>query len=335
MFVFADSAFFIWYFIMMGALVFGLVNTLVTSVMERVRELGMLRALGMRSRGVVAQVVLESSVLMLIGVATGIAVGWLAVFSMGDGIDLSQWGRGNRSFRYAWQAGARTACGRYCSDRADECGAGCGREFLSGAANCQDQTTGGAQAMNNDAVAVCSGITRTYQEESVPVHALRGVDFTFSRGDFVSLAGPSGSGKSTLLNILGGLDRPDSGTVAVDGVALNELNETQLSDLRLAQDGLRLPVLQPDTGAFRPGERRVHHATSGCRPRGARGTGRGYACGAGHGRPRAPPTGRVVRRPATAGGHRPRHRHRPGAAARRRTERQPRFRDYPRTFCGC
>lgn len=98
MFVFADSAFFIWYFIMMGALVFGLVNTLVTSVMERVRELGMLRALGMRSRGVVAQVVLESSVLMLIGVATGIAVGWLAVFSMGDGIDLSQWAEGIEAF---------------------------------------------------------------------------------------------------------------------------------------------------------------------------------------------------------------------------------------------
>ena len=94
MFVFADSAFFIWYLIMMGALVFGLVNTLVTSVMERVRELGMLRALGMRSRGVVAQVVLESSVLMLIGVAGGIAVGWLAVLAMGDGIDLTQWAEG-------------------------------------------------------------------------------------------------------------------------------------------------------------------------------------------------------------------------------------------------
>lgn len=91
--------------------------------------------------------------------------------------------------------------------------------------------------MNNDAVAVCSGVTRTYQEDSVPVHALRGVDFAFSRGDFVSLAGPSGSGKSTLLNILGGLDRPDAGTVSVDGLALNDLNETQLSDLRLAKMG--------------------------------------------------------------------------------------------------
>ena len=98
MFVFADSAFFIWYFIMMGALVFGLVNTLVTSVMERVRELGMLRALGMRSRGVVAQVVLESSVLMFIGVAVGITAGWLAVLAMGDGIDLTQWAEGIEAF---------------------------------------------------------------------------------------------------------------------------------------------------------------------------------------------------------------------------------------------
>ncbi len=98
MFVFADSAFFIWYFIMMGALVFGLVNTLITSVMERVRELGMLRALGMRPRGVVAQVVLESSVLMLIGVAVGITAGWLAVLAMGDGIDLTQWAEGIEAF---------------------------------------------------------------------------------------------------------------------------------------------------------------------------------------------------------------------------------------------
>ena len=91
--------------------------------------------------------------------------------------------------------------------------------------------------MSEDTVAVCSGITRTYHEESVPVNALRGVDFTFTRGDFVSLAGPSGSGKSTLLNIMGGLDRPDAGTVTVDGVTLNDLNETQLSDLRLQKMG--------------------------------------------------------------------------------------------------
>ncbi|MCZ6658850.1 MAG: ABC transporter ATP-binding protein [Gammaproteobacteria bacterium] len=91
--------------------------------------------------------------------------------------------------------------------------------------------------MSSDIVVSCKGVSRTYQEESVPVHALRGVDFEFARGEFVSIAGPSGSGKSTLLNVIGGLDRPDAGTITVDGVELNGLNETELSDLRLHKMG--------------------------------------------------------------------------------------------------
>ena len=89
----------------------------------------------------------------------------------------------------------------------------------------------------NDAVVECRGLTRTYDEEAVPVHALRGVDLRVERGEFVSLSGPSGSGKSTLLNIIGGLDRPTSGTVSVDGVDLGSLSESQLSDLRLRKMG--------------------------------------------------------------------------------------------------
>ena len=91
--------------------------------------------------------------------------------------------------------------------------------------------------MSGNPVAACAGVVRTYQEESVPVHALRRVDFAIDRGDFVSLAGPSGSGKSTLLNLVGGLDRPDAGAIEVDGVALNDLSESQLADLRLAKIG--------------------------------------------------------------------------------------------------
>jgi putative ABC transport system ATP-binding protein len=90
--------------------------------------------------------------------------------------------------------------------------------------------------MTNEVV-VCLQLSRTYDDDGVPVHALHAVDFAIERGDFVSLAGPSGSGKSTLLNLIGGLDRPSSGSVCVDGVELNGLNATELSDLRLNKIG--------------------------------------------------------------------------------------------------
>ena len=86
-------------------------------------------------------------------------------------------------------------------------------------------------------VVKCEQVTRTYQQESVPVHALRGVDFEVRVGEFVSLSGPSGSGKSTLLNVIGGLDRPDSGKVFVDDVSLTELSESKLTELRLMKIG--------------------------------------------------------------------------------------------------
>jgi putative ABC transport system ATP-binding protein len=89
----------------------------------------------------------------------------------------------------------------------------------------------------SEVVVECRGVTRVYQQEAVPVHALRGVDFTVQRGEFVSLSGPSGSGKSTLLNVIGGLDRPTAGEVVVDGVALNALSESALADLRLHKLG--------------------------------------------------------------------------------------------------
>lgn len=88
-----------------------------------------------------------------------------------------------------------------------------------------------------DLVARCRGLTRIYQDNAVPVQALVDVDFDLAAGEFVSLAGPSGSGKSTLLNLIGGLDRPTSGDVSIDGEALSTLNEAGLSDLRLNKIG--------------------------------------------------------------------------------------------------
>ena len=94
MFNVADKAVFIWFLIVMGALVFGLVNTLATAVMERVRELGMLRAIGMRRSTVIAQVVIESMLTMTIGIAVGVVLGVLGYLWLADGIDLSAFAEG-------------------------------------------------------------------------------------------------------------------------------------------------------------------------------------------------------------------------------------------------
>lgn len=85
----SDVTIYVLFVIVMGALAFGLVNTLVTAVMERLRELGMLRAIGMRPRAVVAQVVVESSVIMAIGVALGLAMAAGLYSLVADGIDLT------------------------------------------------------------------------------------------------------------------------------------------------------------------------------------------------------------------------------------------------------
>jgi putative ABC transport system ATP-binding protein len=79
---------------------------------------------------------------------------------------------------------------------------------------------------------VVRGLTRTYGSGETAVHALRGVDMSAARGELVAVKGRSGSGKTTLLNLVGGLDRPDAGTVTVDGTDLASLGEKELLALR-------------------------------------------------------------------------------------------------------
>ena len=86
-------------------------------------------------------------------------------------------------------------------------------------------------------VVECNDVSRVYDQDSVPVTALDGVDLTISQGEFVALVGPSGSGKSTLLNIIGGLDLFDGGSVKIDGVQLEGKSTRELSDLRLTKIG--------------------------------------------------------------------------------------------------
>jgi len=80
-------------------------------------------------------------------------------------------------------------------------------------------------------------VSKTYIMGTAEVHALRGISLEFKRGSFWALMGPSGSGKSTLLNLLGCLDRPTSGEYLLDGRAVAELDDDELSALRLQYIG--------------------------------------------------------------------------------------------------
>ncbi len=94
----ANSAVFIWFALMMSALIFGLMNTLIASVMERVKEFGLLRAVGMDNKLVVCQVVVESTILMIIGVSVGLSAGYLIYLALEDGLDLSAFAEGMEGF---------------------------------------------------------------------------------------------------------------------------------------------------------------------------------------------------------------------------------------------
>lgn len=92
-------------------------------------------------------------------------------------------------------------------------------------------------------------LTKTYGMGEAHVTALAEVDLEIQNGQFVALVGPSGSGKSTLLNLIGGIDKPSSGAVYIDGQRVDDLREQQLLRLRrekiayVFQDARLLPSL--------------------------------------------------------------------------------------------
>lgn len=80
-------------------------------------------------------------------------------------------------------------------------------------------------------------VTKTYKQGHLDVHALAGVSVSIAKGEFAALAGPSGSGKTTLLNLMGGLDKPSSGTIVLDGETITDLSQSKLATLRLNKIG--------------------------------------------------------------------------------------------------
>ncbi len=102
------------------------------------------------------------------------------------------------------------------------------------------------------------GVTKQYERGGEVVKVLQALDLDLPRGDFVALMGPSGSGKTTLLNLLGGLDRPTSGSIEVDGLAIDRLSDAALGRWRADHVGFifqmynLLPVLTAERNVELP-----------------------------------------------------------------------------------
>src|SRR5579872_4237195 len=80
-------------------------------------------------------------------------------------------------------------------------------------------------------------LRKTYHVGKIEVEALRGITFSVQKGEFVSVVGPSGSGRSTLFYLLGGLTRPDSGSVVLDGDDLASLSDAERTRMRKRKIG--------------------------------------------------------------------------------------------------
>jgi ABC-type lipoprotein export system ATPase subunit len=87
------------------------------------------------------------------------------------------------------------------------------------------------------AIVVAHGVSKTYGEGRAARHVLAGADLEVGAGEIVAILGRSGSGKSTLLHLIGGLDRPDAGTITVAGEPVTGASEAELSALRRRRVG--------------------------------------------------------------------------------------------------
>lgn len=80
-------------------------------------------------------------------------------------------------------------------------------------------------------------LEKIYQDNGVPVHAIKGIDLTINKGEYLVIAGPSGSGKTTLLNLLGALDKPTSGKIYFENQDITVKDKNELSQIRLHKLG--------------------------------------------------------------------------------------------------
>ena len=121
-----------------------------------------------------------------------------------------------------------------------------------------------------DPILSAESVRKVYRSGGSDVVALKGLDLSVAKGEFLAVMGPSGSGKTTLLNCLSGLDEIDEGRVLVEGRSIHELSDAAAHPASRRDDGLHLPGVQPDPGLLRDRERRASTPVdAGARERGA------------------------------------------------------------------
>ncbi|MBD3335483.1 MAG: ATP-binding cassette domain-containing protein [Candidatus Eisenbacteria bacterium] len=94
------------------------------------------------------------------------------------------------------------------------------------------QTSSHTPTTTRQAVIAVRSLRKVYDEDGVPVEAVRGIDMEIASGEFTAIVGPSGSGKTTLLNLIAGLDTPTEGSVTLAGKPISEMSGGELSDFR-------------------------------------------------------------------------------------------------------
>jgi putative ABC transport system ATP-binding protein len=109
-----------------------------------------------------------------------------------------------------------------------------------------------------EALVTLKGVSKSYTRGKQTVEVLKNLDLTIERGDFFALMGPSGSGKTTLLNLIGGLDHPSAGTIAVGSERLDQMSSGQLAKWRSRNVGFvfqfynLLPMLSAEANVELP-----------------------------------------------------------------------------------
>jgi putative ABC transport system ATP-binding protein len=237
--------------ILIFLILFTIFNTLSMSVLERQREFAMLMAVGTTPGRLRLQVLVETIFLGLIGCFFGLLLGGITVLYghlyginlsgiMGESVNISGFALSSRMYTKVsldiflgstiTVFAATLLLGLIPVRRATRISIVDTLRWENAPQVSFKREASKEEKMKE--MVQTQNLTKDYGQDGVVTRALRGVTVTLAAGEFAAMAGPSGSGKSTLLNIIGGLDRPTSGTARVQGRELSGMSGSALSRLR-------------------------------------------------------------------------------------------------------